>query len=227
MARTLDPAVYAVRRDTFVDAAQHLIAAKGYEQMSISDVLAATEASRGAFYHYFDSKAALLEAVVERMVDGAIASIDPMVTDPTQSAAAKFRGFFVGIARFKGDRTELLLGLLDTWLSDENAIVREKFRRRLVDRLTPVMTAIISQGQAEGVFTTADAPANARVVVSLIQGANDAAVDLFLGRRAGTISYEHVERTLDAYWRAFERVLGAEPGSLVVVDPALIRQWYG
>ena len=69
MARTLNPAAHAVRRDAFVDAAQRLIQAKGYEEMSIQDVLDELGASRGAFYHYFDSKAALLEAVVERMVD--------------------------------------------------------------------------------------------------------------------------------------------------------------
>jgi len=32
------------------------------------------EASKGAFYHYFDSKQALLEAVVERFSDGAAGS---------------------------------------------------------------------------------------------------------------------------------------------------------
>ena len=71
MARTLDPAAHALRRETFVDSAQRLITTKGYEEMSIGDVLADTGASKGAFYHYFDSKAALLDAVIERMVDQA------------------------------------------------------------------------------------------------------------------------------------------------------------
>ena len=69
MARTLNPEVHAVRRDAFVDAAQRLIQARGYEQMSIQDVLDEVDASRGAFYHYFDSKAALLDAVVDRMIE--------------------------------------------------------------------------------------------------------------------------------------------------------------
>ena len=67
MARTLNATIYAVRRDAFVDVAQRLIQAKGYQQMSIQDVLDELDASRGAFYHYFDSKADLLEAVVERL----------------------------------------------------------------------------------------------------------------------------------------------------------------
>ena len=61
MARTLDPAAHAVKRDTFLDAAQRLIKTKGYEALSVQDVLAAVGTSKGAFYHYFDSKAALLD----------------------------------------------------------------------------------------------------------------------------------------------------------------------
>ena len=62
MARTVDTEAHAVRREAFVDVAQRLMQTKGYEQMSIQDVLDELDASRGAFYHYFDSKTALLEA---------------------------------------------------------------------------------------------------------------------------------------------------------------------
>jgi AcrR family transcriptional regulator len=79
MARTVDQAVYAIRRDAFVDAATGLIREKGYEQMSIQDVLDALDASRGAFYHYFGSKEDLLEAVVDRIAESAIASVEPIL----------------------------------------------------------------------------------------------------------------------------------------------------
>ena len=49
--------------------------------MSVQDVLDELDASRGAFYHYFDSKVALLEAVVERMVEAAIATLAPVVAE--------------------------------------------------------------------------------------------------------------------------------------------------
>ena len=62
MARTLNPTLHTVRRDAFLDVAQRLVETKGYEAMSIQDVLDALEVSKGAFYHYFDSKQALLEA---------------------------------------------------------------------------------------------------------------------------------------------------------------------
>ena len=65
MARILNLAVHTVRREAFVEAAQRLMQSRGYQQMSIQDVLDELQASRGAFYHYFDSKQALLEAVID------------------------------------------------------------------------------------------------------------------------------------------------------------------
>src|SRR4051812_12810046 len=178
MARTLDPVVHAVRREAFLDAALTLIQTKGYEEMSIQDVLDELDASRGAFYHYFDSKAALLGAVLERMTDTVLETLAPLVSDPTTTAIEKFGGIFTGIARWKGDRPDLVMELLHVWLSDDNAIVREKYRNGLTGKLVPLMSDIVAQGIAEG-FTARSPRETARVVVSLILGANQTAVDLY------------------------------------------------
>ena len=175
MARTLNAEIHAVRRDAFVDAAQRLIQAKGYEQMSVQDVLDEVDASRGAFYHYFDSKAALLDAVIERMVDDSLETVRPLVADPGLSAIEKLDGIFAGIARWKGERTELMLAVLEAWLTDDNAIVRDKLRHGIARRLTPVLATIIAQGATEGTFMVTAPGHTARVVVSLLQGANETA----------------------------------------------------
>ncbi len=227
MARTVNAAVHAVRRDAFVDVAQRLIQAKGYEQMSVQDVLDELDASRGAFYHYFGSKADLLEAVVERMVEAATAALAPIVANPDLSALEKLEGVFTGLARWKGERTELMLALLRVWRSDENAIVREKFRRGIVIHLAPPLTAIVEQGKAEGLFTATSPDQVARVLVSLIQSANEAVVELFFARQADAISFENVERTLEAYQEAYERILGLPAGSLTIGDPTMLHQWFG
>jgi len=227
MARTLDPVAHAVRREAFLDAGQRLIQTKGYSQLSIQDVIDELEASKGAFYHYFDSKASLLEGVVSRMVDAATATLAPAVADPDRSALEKFDAVFSGLASFKADRRDLILELMRVWLSDDNAIVREKFRRGVIAAMTPLLATIIRQGVAEGSFTTASPDHAARVYVSLILGANEAAVDLFDAHRRGAVTFEEVERTLAAFGEAFERILGARPGSLGFEDrSAVIREWF-
>src|SRR5437879_12753069 len=94
MARTVNATLRTVRRDAFLDVAQRFVQTKGYEAMSIQDVLDELDASKGAFYHYFDSKQALLEAAVERFADGAMATLAPVLSDPDlpglQTPACRF-----------------------------------------------------------------------------------------------------------------------------------------
>jgi AcrR family transcriptional regulator len=226
LARTLDPEAHAIKRDTFLDAAQRLIQVKGYEQASIQDVLTEANTSKGAFYHYFDSKAALLDGVVARMVDAALLSVEPVVENPDLPATDKLRALFAGIAAWKTARKELLIALMEVWLSDHNAIVREKFRRVVVDRLTPVMASIIRQGQAERVFTVTSPEEAARVFVSFLLSLNQSTTELYMDRQAGRISLEDVRRALDAQVEAMERVLGAPPGSLTLVDETVLHAWF-
>lgn len=226
MARTRDPEAHALRRDAFVDAAQRLIQTKGYEQMSIQDVLDELGTSRGALYHYFDSKAALLEAVVERMVDVVSESREPMVADPELTAVQKLRGLFIGIADWKMERRELLEGFIEVWLSDENALVRERFRRHTAERLTPLLARILRQGKAEGTLSVGSPDHAAVVLVSLVLGANEMASRLFVERHAGAITFEEVERTFASVAEAFERIVGLPPGSWPTVEPELIRYWF-
>ena len=226
MARTLDPAAHAVRRDAFVDAAQRLIQAKGYEQMTIQDVLDELDASRGAFYHYFDSKVSLLDAVVQRLVDVAIATVAPVAADPNLPALRKLERVFTGITSWKMERKELMLAVLKVWLSDENAVVRERFRQYTAVRLTPLLSRIARQGKAEGVFSVSSADHAAAVFVSLVLAANEMASQLFVARQARAVSFEDVERTLAAYAEAFERILGIPTGSWPTVDREIIRFWF-
>src|SRR6266481_3196300 len=82
MARIVKEEAYAVKRNEILDVAQRLVYTKGYEQMTIQDILDELQISKGAFYHYFDSKQALLEAVIERIGEEAEPLVLSIVDDP-------------------------------------------------------------------------------------------------------------------------------------------------
>ncbi len=227
MARTVNATLHTVRRDAFLDVAQRLVETKGYEAMSVQDVLDALEVSKGAFYHYFDSKQALLEAVVDRFADGGMAAIAPLLGDPSLPAVKKLERVFAGIAGWKAQRKELVLGIIEVWNSDSNAIVREKVRRMTVRLMVPLLSAVVKQGVEEGVFEVASADDTATVLVSLMLGFQEQATHLFVARQANTIPFEIVERTIAGFTEAFERILGVPKGSLTLTDQATLHFWFG
>ncbi|HSS92604.1 MAG TPA: TetR/AcrR family transcriptional regulator [Candidatus Dormibacteraeota bacterium] len=216
-----------MRRDAFIEVAQRLVQTKGYERMSIQDVLDELEASKGAFYHYFDSKEALLEAVVDRLADGGMAAIAPVLNDPDLPAVRKLERVFSGIATFKAERKDLVLAIMEAWNSDGNAIFREKLRRLTVDRLVPLLTTVVKQGIAEGAFNATSPDETTMVLVSLMLGFQQQAGDLFVARQNGTVSYEAVQRAVAANTEAFERILGIPKGSLTLTDEPTLRFWFG
>jgi AcrR family transcriptional regulator len=71
-------------RRAIIETATRLFAEHGYAAVSIDTVLAAGEISRGALYHHFASKEALLEAVFE--------AVEIDVTNKVLAGAARARG---------------------------------------------------------------------------------------------------------------------------------------
>jgi AcrR family transcriptional regulator len=227
MARTLNPESHAVRRDAFLDVAQQLVQTRGYEQMSVTDVLDAVGASRGAFYHYFESKDALLDAVVNRMADQATVRVEPVLSDPKLTAIEKLEAVFGGIAQYKAERKDLVLAILQVWRSDDNAIVREKMRRIVTARQLPWLERIVHQGIAEGVFNSRYPDHLPRVLVTFMQGLAELASEMWIDRQLGSISLDEVKRTFAAHLEAFERMVGVRPGSLTFLDEPSLEFWYG
>jgi AcrR family transcriptional regulator len=227
VARTVDLATHAVRREAFVAGATALFQTRGYEQTSIQDILDEVGTSRGAFYHYFDSKAALLDGVVEQMVDEAMAAVETQLADPASSAVEKLRALFGGIAAWKTEHADLTLAIAEVWLSDHNVLVRERFRKVVAERLVSPLSAILRQGVAEGAFVVEDPEGTAEVLAALLPSLGLMGSELFIARRAGSITYEQAVRPMEALAAAIDRILGADPGTFPRTDERVLRTWFG
>jgi AcrR family transcriptional regulator len=216
---------YEVRREEILDEAQRLIYTKGYEQMTIQDILNGLQIAKGTFYHYFASKQALLEALTDRMLEGHVASVQPVVDDPHLPALEKFHRFFAGMDRFNAEQKPLILALLRVWYTDENAIVREKVRLNTFTQLGPLLASILQQGITERVFADADPMALAEVVLSLIIGMEERLGPLLLAHDSGHSTFDALLASVTTYTAAVERILNVPPGSLTLIDPRKLEDW--
>jgi len=225
MPRFVKEDQYAVKRKEILDVAQRLIFTKGYEQMSIQDILDELEISKGAFYHYFDSKQALLDELVERMLDEAELVMRPIVDARDLPALEKLRKYFDASGRWKTSRKAFMLDLLRVWYTDSNAIVRIKQETAAFKRIAPLLAEIVRQGIAEGVFTTGYPDQIVNVLLGLSQGIGDAMAELLLSEEMPADALQRLEAIAGAYSQSLERVLGAPAGSLPLVDVLMLKEW--
>jgi hypothetical protein len=161
------------------------------------------------------------------MVDAGLSVVAAVVDDPELSAVDKLQRYFETLAAFKGERRDFLVKVIDVWYSDDNAIVRERFRREVVRRVGPHFATIIRQGIAEGTFALTQPDLMSRVVLSLMLDTGDEAGQLYLARHAGKVSVDEVRRDLATYESALERVLGVAPGTLHLIDEVTLQTWFG
>jgi AcrR family transcriptional regulator len=229
MARLKKEDEYLAKRNEILNAAQSLIFTKGYEQMSIQDIIAALGISKGAFYHYFDSKPDLLDALTQRTQEQAIAVIEPILSDPTLSALQKLQVYFSSLARWKTARKDYLLALLRNYYADENSLVRQKAFTTGAQYFTPHLSRVLSQGVQEGVFRIDDPQISAQVVMSIFIGLGEAVAQKMLAQLDNPIDPHSALRDMSditaAYNAALERVLGAPPNSFVLFDEDTMRAW--
>lgn len=216
---------HTVRRNEILDAAQRLIYTRGYEQMTVQDILDNLQISKGAFYHYFDSKQKLLEALVERIGVGAVQLLLPIVHDPLLPALEKFQRFLDTANRWKIGQKAFFLALLRVWFTDDNAIVRQKLRATAIREIAPLLAEIIRQGIQEGAMTVTYPDQLGEVFAALAQDAGEAIGALILSFDPKRDDMQRMERTVAVYTQAFERLLGVPPGSLTLVDDQTLKEW--
>ncbi len=226
MPSTLNPAAHAIKRDAFLDAAERLIRTKGFEQMTVQDLLDDLGASKGAFYHYFASKDALLAAVIERIADAVLAVVEPIAANPDLAPVAQLQAVFSTAGHWKVERSDLLLAMMRTWYAEENDLVRFRLARASAERVVPIVTAIVRRGTADGTFSPTWPDHAAANLVALLAGSGDSIGRLVIDRRESRVTLEEVRRTMAAHGEAVERIVGLPPGSLELIDDATLNAFY-
>jgi AcrR family transcriptional regulator len=214
MSRSVNAHAYAQKRNAILDAAQRSITTKGYEQMTTHELLQELQISRGALYHYFESKQALLLALVGRIAEQAESLVLPIVSSREMPAQDKLLRFFAVLDQHKRANVDLLFAFLRVWYADENALFRQKLYLARSTRLVPWLAQIIQEGVADGVFTTAYPEQAARMVLCLLEDLGYAMVELLLVEEGQPRDHPRMVQLGEATVDALERVLGMQPGLL-------------
>ncbi|HEY2859353.1 MAG TPA: TetR/AcrR family transcriptional regulator, partial [Terracidiphilus sp.] len=82
---TTSPPAGSDTRSRLVESARYLFWERGFAGTSMAELLAHANVNSGSFYHFFDSKEALLREVLETY----LIALRPMIVEPAYQAAAE------------------------------------------------------------------------------------------------------------------------------------------
>ncbi len=139
------------RRNELISAARKVFRDKGVARSAVSDIVKAAGVAQGTFYLYFDTKADLIDALVERMADEMVDGIERAAAPTDRGAVAVLCRLRDALLAIAGDPTGWELA--EIYHRPENRAVHDRMAGRLLPRLVPLVERVIRQGVAEGVFT--------------------------------------------------------------------------
>lgn len=191
-------------RDRLIEAARHLFWERGYAATGLADILARAGANSGSFYHFFESKDALLRTVLETYAE----AIEPMLLAPARRRQRRPLDLVTRLLASYRDRLDQTactygcpIGRLALEIDAENTPAHGLIARNF-DRWT---AAVAEAVRLEGI---ADADDVATFVLAVMEGA---------------VMQSRAHRSLapyDAALRQMSRYLGSLPRGRAARPPA-------
>jgi AcrR family transcriptional regulator len=214
-----------IRCGEILDCARRLFFSRGYENTTVNDIIEAAGVSKGAFYHYFESKDALLEALADRLADESLTTLQPILNDPSLHAVSRLNALFAGARQYKAENASELRRTFDVIFKPENLVLFHRIDQALTEKTAPLFAAIIEEGVREGSMDTTDPLATAEMILHL-----RLAMGRFMDRAiqlAEKGEFEAAVAMLDErmrlYGLAVDRVLKLPDGTLNVAGPSFAR----
>ena len=210
------------RRDQIIEAAERLFYEKGYEQTSVQDVLDALSLSKGGFYHYFQSKIELLEAVCRRQ---SVRDAEEMTAAVArqEGAVAKLNTLLKYCGLLRADRMDFALLVLRVGYLGGSLQLRACLREGLMETALPMMREIILAGLAENVFFTRFPDDIGELILQLFANITDELAMLIASGAPENQMGDMLTR-LETYRCSVETLLGAPFGTITLCDLRLIPE---
>jgi AcrR family transcriptional regulator len=214
------------RRSELIATARQLFYTKGYERTSVSNIVEEIGVAQGTFYYYFDSKQAILEAVVEELVAQSVVLMQAIIADQTLDAIAKWNKTIQVINDWKIGSKADMIAISRILQMDGNLRLRYQLQSRAAQLTTPELVQIVAQGCEEGVFHTEYAVEAAECAIAILYGFSGVLTDVVLNPEKYEDPITLAQRKFKAAQMAIERVLGAPSGSLPLVDKDTVMAWF-
>ena len=159
------------KKEQILDVSLSLFLEKGYDNTSISDILSNLNIARGTLYYHFESKEAIMDAIIERTVKQVVEEAKGIVFRESLPVHEKMFTLFSRTSMKRLSGRELMIDYLN---QPQNALFHEKINRSFIQIIAPLLGDIIEEGVEEGTFVNAYPYESAEIILVMIIGFMDA-----------------------------------------------------
>lgn len=207
-----------LRRDSILKKGEELFFERGYDETSIQDILNALSISKGAFYHYFESKQVLLEEICRQKVNASIEKLRMDLVLGRLTPVQKLNMVLSQVNIFNGGDSRLNALMLKISYVDGDVNFREHIRNFMLPELCSMMQEVVREGMTDGSLFNRNPGQLSRMLLMLAYDVNDEACRMLCADPENPDCVIDIADLLNAYRDAVETLCGARFGSVMLFD---------
>ena len=138
------------RKNEILDVAERLFCAKGFDKTSTNDILEEIGIARGTLYYHFKNKEDILDAMIDRTLDGIIRKAENIALD--ESVPVLERLTKTVLAANVDTKTGNMI--LEQVHKPQNALMHAKMQEKLLNYLVSLFVKIIEDGISQNLMQT-------------------------------------------------------------------------
>ena len=185
------------RKQEPLQIAYRMFLQKGYEETSVDEIISQAGIAKGTYYYYFETKEQMLEAVIGMMIGQEIQAAE-QILQTDLPVPQKILGIITSLRPAPAESP-----IEEALMQPENIIMHGKIQKKLIESVTPLLSEVVEEGIAEGIFVCDHIPERVRMLLVISSETFD----------EGQFSEGDIAVFIDMA----EKLLGAETGTMQFV----------
>ena len=185
------------RKQELLQIAYRMFLQKGYEETSVDEIISQAGIAKGTYYYYFETKEQMLEEVIGMMIGQEIQAAE-QILQTDLPVPQKILGIITSLRPAPAESP-----IEEALMKPENIIMHGKIQKKLIESVTPLLSEVVEEGIAEGIFACDHIPERVRMLLVISSETFD----------EGQFSEGDIAVFIDMA----EKLLGAETGTMQFV----------
>lgn len=193
----------AERKQELLKTAYELFLSKGYDSVSVDEIITKAGIAKGTYYYYFKSKEETLEEVIDMMLAKEEVKAQAILEMPIP-VPQKIVGI---ISSFRPDQPEQ--GIVTTLNRKENLLMHDRVNAKLIEKTVPLLIKAAEEGISQGIINCDYLEERIRILMILSNQIFD----------EGMTS----EATINVYIDIVEKMLGTQKGTMEFIKQLITQ----
>jgi len=142
-------------KERIIEAAYELFGQNGYDKTTVAEIIKKAGASKGGFYHHFQSKEEILETITFAYIDKVRKAYRQVLDDKDMSVIDKFVASFHRVNEMKLESVDEWGKIKNLYANRQNHVLLVRMGQAFEQETAIYYEELIERGIQEGVFQTA------------------------------------------------------------------------